>query len=67
MTRLNLVGPGEVRQLLGIEDHNAAVVSRMQTDGTLPEPDCRLLMGPVWLRSTIVAWANQTGREIHYE
>jgi hypothetical protein len=56
---MKLLGPGEVREMFGVA---AASVSRWQRDGTLPDPDWVLLMGPVWTQATIEAWARETGR-----
>jgi hypothetical protein len=64
MKPLDIVGPGEVRDMFGV---TLETVSRWQAAGVLPVPDCRLVMGPVWRRSTIVAWANKTGRTLRYE
>ena len=61
---LDVVGPGEVAAMFNV---HPVTVSRWQKEGVLPEPDRALLQGPVWRRATIVAWANETGRELHYE
>ena len=58
MTRW-LVGPGEIAQMFGVA---AETVSRWQREGRLPEPDVRLLQGPVWYRTTIQRWADESGR-----
>ena len=54
-----LVDLHAIALLLTVE---AGTVRQWRQRNQLPEPDYQLRVGPVWWRSTIVAWAKQTGR-----
>jgi len=56
---LDLLGPGEIAELLNVAPPS---VSRWIREGTLPPPDAQLKRIDVWERTTIVEWAEQTGR-----
>ena len=58
---LDIVGPVEIAEMFGV---HAVSVDRWRRDGILPEPDAWLRRGPVWLRETIVEWAEWTGRVV---
>ena len=59
--KLDLVGPVEVSLMFNV---HVVTVDRWRRDRILPDPDAELRRGPVWLRETIVEWAEQTGRVI---
>jgi hypothetical protein len=58
---LDVVGPAEIAVMFGV---TRVTVNRWQTEHTLPDPDARLSRGPLWLRVSIVEWAEDTGRLI---
>ena len=59
--KLDLVAPVEIAEMFQV---HTVTVDRWRRDRILPEPDAELRRGPVWLRETIVEWAEQTGRTI---
>ena len=70
--RLDIVGRAEVARMFHHRDRPGdpmpeESVSRWIAEGVLPDPDAVLAIGRVWRRSTIVKWANKTGRELRYE
>jgi predicted site-specific integrase-resolvase len=56
---LDILGPGEVAELLGV---TPITVARWRRDGVLPEPDAMLKRVAVWERDTVLLWARETGR-----
>lgn len=58
---LNVVGPVEIADMFGV---HTVTVHRWQRDGVLPLPDAELRRGPIWARSTITKWAEDTNRKI---
>lgn len=61
MRPLDVLGPGEVAKLLGVND---ATVWRWRQAHLLPRADAELKIGPVWRLSTITRWAELTGRQL---
>jgi predicted DNA-binding transcriptional regulator AlpA len=64
--KLDLVNSQEVGLMLG---WSRTYVNRMAAEGELPEPDGEIGVGEVrqriWLRETIVKWAQSTGRTLN--
>ena len=58
---LDVVGPAEIADMFGV---TRVSVNRWRAEGLLPEPDAHLRRGPLWFRSVIVEWADQTGRVV---
>lgn len=54
-----LLGPHEVAALLHVERDT---VYTWKHRGRMPAPDYMISGGPTWRRSTITAWAKETGR-----
>ncbi len=57
--KLDIVGPGEIADLFGV---SKVAVTKWQRRDDFPTPDADLRIGPVWRRSTILRWAEKTGR-----
>jgi predicted site-specific integrase-resolvase len=57
---LDVLGPAEIADMF---DVHPVTVDRWRREGVLPLADAQLRRGPLWLRSTIVKWATDTGRE----
>lgn len=55
----NLVGVSELAEMFGVTKGRI-----VQLRPKLPEPAAVLAAGPVWEADVIVAWAEETGREI---
>jgi len=53
------VGPHEVAELLMVK---RATVDKWRSRGVMPAPDFDLHGGPIWWRTTVLAWARRTGR-----
>jgi len=54
-----LVGPREIARLLGVRP---ATVEQWRYRRVLPAPEWIVSSHPVWRRTTIEAWARDTGR-----
>jgi predicted DNA-binding transcriptional regulator AlpA len=54
-----LVGPGEVAELLGVK---APTVHQWRHRGLMPDVVAVLTSTPIWRRSDVEAWARDTGR-----
>lgn len=57
--RLDIVGVREIADLLGVKPETPKA---WRVRGLLPEPDGWVSGRPAWRRSTILKWAEQTGR-----
>ncbi len=55
----------DLHGIAALLDTPEATVRKWRTRGLLPEPDYALRVGPIWWRSTIVAWAKETGRWLY--
>ncbi len=58
---LDIVGPSEIAAMLRVHKQQ---ITTWQRNGVLPPPEAELRRGPVWKRSSIILWAEQTGREV---
>ena len=56
---MELVGPGEIADRLGVK---RGTVHEWRRRGILPEPEAIVSGVPVWQWSKIEAWARSTGR-----
>ena len=59
-TTLDVVGVNEIAQMFNV---NRVTVSKWRAAGKLPPPDAEIGVA-VWLRSTILRWADDTGRAV---
>jgi prophage regulatory protein len=62
VAREELVGPAELLELLGV-GRTRLVQLTQRSD--FPEPVAELVMGKIWELSSVRAWAEQHGRELH--
>jgi len=60
-TTLDVVGVHEIAQMFNV---NRVTVSKWKAAGKLPPPDAELSMRPIWKRTTILRWADNTGRAV---
>lgn len=58
---MQLVGPAELTQLLGV---GRTRLVQLSSRPDFPEPVAALVMGKVWALSQVQAWAAQNGREL---
>lgn len=59
----HLVGIPEIKEMFGYSP-DSQTVDQWRVRGRLPEPDFVFGRSPVWRYERIVAWGNETGREI---
>ncbi len=60
-TILDVVGPKEISEMFSV---TRVTVDTWRREGTLPDPEARLSRGPLWRRTTILRWADATGRAV---
>ena len=60
--RLDLVGPGQIAQMLDLSRQRVDQLTR--EDPTFPRPEAELPSGRVWMRAAIVKWAKAKGRMV---
>jgi hypothetical protein len=64
MTRHRLVGRAELRKLFGVSATRTIHIADRED---FPAPADELTVGKIWLLDDIVAWAQTTGRTLHFD
>ncbi|MGS0685097.1 DNA-binding protein [Nakamurella sp. GG22] len=62
MTRLRLVGRGELRRLFGV---SATRTIQIAERPDFPAPLDELSVGKIWALDDVIAWAEKTGRTLN--